>query len=68
MFNVDDIVKYKRAFLQNTGWYTNVPQDGKVVGPGSLKNTVLVHWCDREEPVLVNVANLVLAQGAWDPN
>lgn len=67
MFKTDDIVKPSREFCHNVGWYTNVPKDGKVVGPGALKNTVLVHWCDQEEPVLVNVANLVLAS-AWDPN
>lgn len=67
MFNIDDIVKYKREFCQNAGWYTNVPKDGKVIGPGSLRDTVRVHWCDQEEPVLVNVNNLVLAS-AWEPN
>jgi len=67
MFNVDDIVKYKGEFLRNVAWYTGVPKDGKVTGPGPLKNTVLVHWCDRDEPVPVNENNILLAS-AWDPN
>lgn len=60
MFNVGDIVKYKTRFLQDIEWYYNVPKNGKVLGPGALRNTVLVHWCDREEHTLVNVHNLVL--------
>ena len=60
MFVKGSIVRHTREFLQNTQWYAGVPIDGKVGGPGGLRNTVKVQWHDQEDEVLVNVANLEL--------
>jgi len=43
-FKIDDVVKHKGSFLRSTGWYTNVPKDGKVVGVDD--EIIAVAWCD----------------------
>jgi hypothetical protein len=58
-FKRDDLVCYARRFLQSVGWYTDVPIDGKVVDDTDPQFPS-VHWCDRDEPVRVNAANLIL--------
>lgn len=64
MFNVGDKVAYTRNFLQSTGWYTDVPDSGYVLEIKELGNsgTILakVLWCDRLDPISVNVKNLLL--------
>lgn len=58
-FKKDDLVCYKSTFLRSVGWLTDVPIDGKVVDDTNARFPV-VHWCDREEPIAVNAANLIL--------
>jgi hypothetical protein len=56
-FKPGDIVKYKAVFLQNIGWYTNVPKDGRVEkANGSI---VYVFWCEATEATPVNAANIM---------
>lgn len=59
---VGDLVKYTAKFMQSTGMYTGGPIDGKVVADGGSMGDqfVQVHWNDRDEPVMVNVANIML--------
>ena len=65
-FKDGDIVQYTRKFLQSVGWYTDVPIDGKITG--RLDDVfVYVHWCDRDDPILINAGNLKL-KSAWEPN
>lgn len=57
---VGDLVKYTAKFMQSTGMYTGGPIDGKVVAPGMNERFVQVQWNDRDDPVQVNVANIML--------
>jgi hypothetical protein len=58
-FKVGDIVCYRTQFLRSVDMYTDVPKDG-VVTDGSDSHFPLVRWCDRDQTVRVNTANLVL--------
>lgn len=57
-FKVGDIVCHKATYLRNTGWYTNVPVNGKVVALSSGFLSVL--WCDRDQDSLIHPANIIL--------
>lgn len=67
-FKVGDIVKHTADFLRCTGWYTNVPKNGRVVEaedpttlPKGSPQMVEVQWCDREYPARILATNLMLA-------
>lgn len=65
-----DIVRHTREFLRNTGFYTNVPIDGLVVGivdsGGAFIGWPKVHWHNADDPdgVVVNPVNLELVRKA----
>lgn len=65
-----DIVRHTRKFLQNTGFYTNVPIDGLVVeivdSGGAFIGWPKVHWHNADDPdgVVVNPVNLELVRKA----
>lgn len=63
-FKEGDIVQHTSAFLHSTGWYTNVPADGKVVSVD--EEVVTVHWCDQEEPSRIHEKCIKL-KNAWEP-
>jgi hypothetical protein len=61
-FKAGDLVRHTSAFLRSTGWYTNVPKDGRVEAvddsdPNFVLLTIL--WCDREQPIRVNACNVM---------
>jgi hypothetical protein len=65
VFEVGDIVCYRSSFLRSIGWYTDVPINGRVVSaqhgacPG-CEGFPKVQWCDRDDAIAVNPANLIL--------
>lgn len=58
-FQVGDLVCHSSQFLRNTGWYTNVPYEGKVVELLD-HDLVLVHWCNEDEPTRIHKGNIIL--------
>ncbi|MDP3766913.1 MAG: hypothetical protein Q8S13_02765 [Dehalococcoidia bacterium] len=66
IFAPGDIVKYTSKFLRSTGWYTNVPIDGRVesvrMRRGGEPDVLRVLWNDRDEPVSVLASNVMLAR------
>lgn len=56
-FHVGDIVRYRAAFLQSIGWYTNVPVDGKVMR-NLAEPFVEVVWSDGQKRT-VHEGNLI---------
>ena len=65
-----DLIKHRASFLRNTGWYTNVPIDGKVTDPmdGQMDDRYLmVQWCDSDVPVMIS-RNVILPVSALDPS
>lgn len=60
LYKKNDIVKHTSKFLRNTGWYTNVPINGQVTEDQEEgSELVRVQWCDREESVPINAANIM---------
>ena len=54
-----DIVRHSTKFMRSIGMYAGAPLNGRVEGPGELRGTVSVLWCDRSEAQLIQAANLV---------
>lgn len=61
-YKIGDIVKYTSKFLRNTGQYTGVPINGKVIGYSDMGDSfVKVMWSDGYSAT-VNVANIMPAK------
>ncbi len=60
LYKKSDLVKHKASFLRSTGWYTNVPRDGRVaIDQETPEDIVRVQWCDAEEVVGIYPMNIL---------
>lgn len=60
LYKKGDIVKHTSKFLRNTGWYTNVPIDGKVAEDQEEGDSMVrVQWCDSDHDVGIQAANIM---------